>query len=174
MTKRITIDEINMLYEKWETPEHVKAHCRAVSDVALKMAEELNKNGYNLDLELIRGAGLAHDVARVHEYHDEIGYSILAGLGYMDEALIVKTHMNYPAYSQLDELNECDMICLADRIVIEDKYVGLEDRIQYVINKAQAVGERRERIYNNMSKGKIVIDHIEKCIGKTLDELFGV
>ncbi len=174
MNKRITIEEIQSLYKEWDTPEHVKAHCRAVADVAVKIATELNKNGYSLDLDLIRGAGLAHDVARVHEHHDEIGYSILAGLGYADEAEIVRTHMHYPAYSPLDKLNECDMICLADRIVIEDKYVGLEDRIQYVINKAQAVGERRERIYNNMSKGKIVIEHIEKCIGKTLDELFGV
>ena len=69
LTKRITKDEINKLYEEWKTPDHVKAHCRAVSNVGVKLAEELNKHGYSLDLELIRGTGLIHDVARTHENH---------------------------------------------------------------------------------------------------------
>ena len=61
MVKRISQKEIEDLYVKWNTPEKVKAHCKAVSDVAVKMAEELNKNGYSLDLSLIKGTGLVHD-----------------------------------------------------------------------------------------------------------------
>ena len=46
MKKRITKDEVNQLYEEWHTPDKVKAHCKVVSDVGVKLAEELNKHGY--------------------------------------------------------------------------------------------------------------------------------
>ena len=72
MTKRISQGEIDQLYIKWHTPDKVKAHCKAVSDVGVKIAEELNKHGYRLDLDLIRGSGLSHDVARIYEGHDRI------------------------------------------------------------------------------------------------------
>ena len=64
MKKRISEEEVKNLYLQYGTPEHVIGHCRAVSFVAVKLAEELNKHGYSFDLSLVRGAGLAHDVAR--------------------------------------------------------------------------------------------------------------
>ena len=135
MAKRISKNEIEQLYEKWNTPNKVKAHCKAVSDVGVKMAEELNKHGYNLDIDLIKGTGLVHDVARIYERHDLIGFDILNEMGYCDEANIVKVHMKYPKYNDIKHLNECDVICLADRVVKENKYVGLDERIEYIINK---------------------------------------
>ena len=42
----ITKEEINNLYKKWDTPSHVIAHCKAVADVAAKLASELNNHGY--------------------------------------------------------------------------------------------------------------------------------
>lgn len=72
MKKRITREEIEKLYEQWNTPKHVRAHCKAVAEVAETLGIQLNKHGYDLDLALIRGTGLIHDVARVHEEHAQM------------------------------------------------------------------------------------------------------
>lgn len=173
MTKRITQNEIEELYVKWDTPDKVKAHCKAVSDVGVKMAEELNKHGYNLDLDLIRGSGLVHDVARIYDRHELIGYDILSELGYMDEANIVKVHMRYPKYNEIEELNECDIICLADRVVKENKYVGLDERMEYIIGKVpDGNPEIIERILLKKVETREVLDKIAQIIGKSIDELF--
>ncbi len=173
MTKRISQSEINQLYIKWNTPDKVKAHCKAVSDVGVKMAEELNKHGYNLDIDLIKGTGLVHDVARIYDKHDLVGCEILTEMGYLDEANIVKVHMKYPKYNDIEHLNECDIICLADRVVKENRYVGLDERMEYIINKVpEGNPDIIERILLKKVETKEVLDQIAQIIGKTLDELF--
>lgn len=172
MTKRISTEEIDKLYREWNTPEKVKAHCRAVSDVAVKLGRELNRCGYGLDIDLIRGAGLVHDVARTKERHDLIGYEILNDMGYRDEAEIVKVHMRYPKFNDVERLNECDMVCLADRLVKEDKYVGLDERFDYILEKAKDSQKAVEQILKNKEEIRLLIDRIEKVIGISLDRLF--
>ena len=172
MTKRISTEEIDKLYREWNTPEKVKAHCRAVSDVAVKLGRELNRCGYSLDINLIRGAGLVHDVARTKERHDLIGYEILNDMGYRDEAEIVKVHMRYPKFNDVERLNECDMVCLADRLVKEDKYVGLDERFDYILEKAKDSQKAVEQILKNKEEIRLLIDRIEKVIGISLDRLF--
>lgn len=172
MTKRISTEEVYNLFEKWHTPSHVIAHCKAVSKVGVILAEALNRHGYNLDVDLIRGTGLAHDVARVHEDHGGVGYQILSELGYEDEAQIIKIHMYYLKFNSVENLNECDIVCLADKLVIEDKYVGLDERFEYIIKKAHASEEINKRIYYNRDRLREFIKDIESKIGQTFDELY--
>ena len=172
MAKRISTEEVYELYEKWQTPPHVIAHCKAVSKVGVILAEVLNQHGYNLDVDLIRGTGLAHDVARVHEDHGGVGCEILKELGYDDEAEIIKVHMYYLKFNSVENLNECDVVCLADKLVIEDKYVGLDERFEYIIKKAHASEEINKRIYSNRDKLREFIKEIEEKIGQTFDQLY--
>jgi len=173
VTKRISQNEIDKLYEKWKTPDHVKAHCKAVSDVGVKLASELNKHGYNLDLDLIRGTGLVHDVARIYDAHDLLGYKILSEEGYIDEANIVKVHMRYPKYNSVENLNETDIICLSDIVVIEGKYAGLDARIDYIINKmTEKTPERIKLILLRKEEIRKLMNQITEIIGKTFDGMF--
>ena len=59
MRKRITEEEVNKLYEEFNTPPNVIRHCKAVAGTALSIASALNEHGFELDLDLIRGAGLS-------------------------------------------------------------------------------------------------------------------
>ncbi|MEE0796415.1 MAG: HD domain-containing protein, partial [Anaerovoracaceae bacterium] len=173
MKKRITPDEVNRLYIEYETPPWVIAHCKAVAEVAAGLAKELNRHGYDLDTDLVLGASLAHDVARKEDRHDLVGADILAGLGYEDEAGIVRAHMTYPRFNKIDRLNECDLVCLADRVVKEDRYVGLDDRIEYILQKARdASPEQIEKILINKEKTKNLIKQIESITGKSMDMMF--
>ena len=171
MKKRITEEECIQLYKKYGTPPHVIAHCRAVSDTAFQIGNCLNDHGFCLDLELIRGAGLAHDVARVEENHALVGGKILDDLGYHEEAAIVSVHMTYD-FHPFSSLDETDLVCLGDRLVKEDRYVGLDERIDYILNKAPAEPAVRERILAKKEETRRLIDDIEEAMGQTIDSLF--
>jgi len=172
MTKRISEEEVKTLYEQFGTPAHVIGHCGAVSHVAVKLAEELKKHGYSLDLDLVRGSGLAHDVARTSDEHGAVGAEALEALGYRDEADIVRDHMYY-TIGTADKLTECDMVCLADKLVCEDKYVGLMPRMEYLIAKIPGHDPAREaRIRARWDILAQLIEDIEKIIGRSVDSLF--
>ena len=94
-------------------------------------------------------------------------------MGYYDEADIVRVHMTYPQYNSVEKLNECDIMCIADRVVKEDRYVGLDERMEYIINKIpQGNPEVVKKILSKKAETKVLLDDIAKVIGKSLDQLF--
>ena len=171
MTKRITEKECEALYAKYKTPPHVIRHCKAVSRVAREIGKQMNLHGAQLDLDLIEGAGLAHDVARTSDKHWEIGADILDGLGYHAEANIVRVHMTYD-FHDFKEIDETDLVCLGDRLVKDDQYVGLDERIDYILHKAPDEPAVHDRILKKKEQTRQLMKQIEALIGQTIDSLF--
>lgn len=168
---RLTDDVIEKLYTTYETPPWVIGHCKEVSRVATTIGEALNQRGYNLDTELIRVSGLAHDVLRTKDDHDlEMG-KLLDEMGYHEEADVVRRHMRY-YFNPIEELNETDIMCLADRIVKEDTYVGIIDRVDYLIHKPGETPNRTERLLGAREESKAYIAQIEDLLGQSIDSLF--
>lgn len=168
---RLTEDIVEKLYIEYETPPWVIAHCKEVARVGAEIAKALNEKGGNFDVELIRIAGLVHDVLRKKEDHDiEIG-KLLASMGYHSEAEIVSRHMRY-FFNPPDQINNTDIMCLADRIVKEDRYVGIDERVDYLIHKPDETPERTKRLLGAKEESKKFISIIEKMMGRTLDSLF--
>lgn len=171
MVHRISENEVHKLYEEYQTPAHVIAHCREVTRVACGIAEQLNRHGYHLDVELIRGAGLAHDMARTSDEHWKVGAEILRGLGYEDEAEIVQHHMFYQ-FNPVEALNETDMVCLGDRLVKEHDYVGVDERFDYIIEKAPKRHGVKAHLIECREEMRHLLNQIEDIIGVTMDALF--
>lgn len=173
MNKRLTEEDIKKIYEMYQTPEHVKGHCRGVTNCAMKLAKALNEHGHNLDLDLVYGAGMVHDAARTFDEHWNVMADKLDEMGYHDEASIVRVHMEAGSYSHVEDITEKDMICLGDRLVKEDTYVGIDERFDYIIEKARRHGVLSyDRIMNNKKKMSVCLDEIEKEIGCSIDDLF--
>ena len=173
MSKRLTKEEIENLYLEYGTPEHVKGHCKGVTECALNLAKALNEHGFNFDLDMIYGAGMTHDMARLKDRHWDVAADKLEELGYFDEAKIVRIHMEPSRYNPIDKLTESDMVNLGDRLVKESEYVGIDERFEYILNKAKQAGrDDSERILNNKKKMKHLLDDIEERIGCTIDSLF--
>lgn len=158
---------------EYKTPAHVIGHCKAVADTACRIASELNKHGYDMDIELIRAAGLTHDIARVEDEHWNRGAEFMAERGWLAEAEIIRVHMHYSPFSALENLDEIDMICLADRTVLEDAYAGLDKRMDYIIAKAKKAGRLNAEAVINAKKEETrkTITGIENIIGITFDQL---
>ena len=161
------------ILEEYKTPAHVVRHCMAVADTAVKIAAALNQHGYQLDLELIEAAGSLHDIARKEEEHWNRGAEIAESLGFFKEADIIRVHMHYSPFSPVEKITETDMVCLGDRTVKEDAYVGLDKRMEYILEKAKKGGRPNsiERILEKKEETRGFIRGIEAIIGTTLDQL---
>ena len=122
------------LFDEFGTPEHVRRHCDAVGDVAVRIGSALNQAGYKLDIGLIESAARVHDIARTEKNHAFAGAEFLIDRGYPYEAILVRGHMNHP-FGSVKEIREQDVLCLADRVVREDEYVGIEKRVEYLMAK---------------------------------------
>lgn len=169
--KRLSIEECEELYDTYNTPSHVRKHCGEVARVAVTLGTALNEKGMGFDIELIRGAALLHDVARVCENHAKVGADILASLGYQDEADIIAVHMNYDIAVEPENLREHDLVCLGDRVVLEDQYVGLEKRMEYVVGKAIDHPGAVDRIRAHQKKTEQLIRKIEEKLGLSMEDL---
>lgn len=174
MSKRITKEEGVKLLREYNTPEHVIRHCIAVTDTACKIAKAINAAGGSLDIQLITGAAILHDIARVEKDHEKAGALYAESIGLGEEAGIIRKHMRYPAFSRIDEVNEADMVCLSDRVVKEDRYVGIDERIEYIVDKARKGGKGEDvirEIYTKKEETKEFIHDIEKLTGRSFDDI---
>lgn len=170
-SRRLTEKDCFEYFRKYKTPPHVIAHCEAVSKTAVRIAEELNRHGYDLDIGLIRYAGLIHDVARLQEHHEQVAADMLEADGFYDEAAIVRVHMFYK-FGDISQISETDLVCLGDRLVREDEYVGLEKRVDYLIHKKGENPERTRHLLAAREMTRGYMDQIETVIGRTVDSLF--
>lgn len=172
--KYLTVEECLELLKSYNTPAHVVKHCKAVADAAVTLAKALNQKGCHLDIELIRGAALIHDIARVEDNHQEKGAQIARSLGYDKEADIINAHMTYELKKEINELSEVDMVCFGDRVVIEDKYVGLAERMAYIVEKVKDRPDAVERILRKQVETELLLSKIEDKLGITIDELMSI
>lgn len=168
---RLTEQQVEEFYKIHNTPPWVISHCKAVGDVGAKIASALNEKGGDFDVELIRISGYAHDVLRTEEDHDKAMGELLYSMGYNDEAKIIEKHMHY-SFNEPGSINNTDIMCLADRVVKEDKYVGIMDRVDYLIHKKGESKERTKHLRAARERSLKFIAIIEDMMGQSLDSLF--
>ena len=108
------------------TPERVIAHCRAVAEKALRLADTAQAAGAAPDRELLAAAALLHDVARTEADHAAVGAAWLRTLGYPEVADIAAQHHDLAEC----ELSEAALLFLADKVLLEEREVTLEERFE--------------------------------------------
>ncbi len=117
--------------------DRVRRHCLAVAQVAFCLAEELQAQGMGIDPLLVHRGGLLHDLDKVATLGSDYQHGVLSSLwlrraGQGALASIAEQHvasalLDYP----LAELTwEARVVHYADKLVEEDKFVGLERRWQ--------------------------------------------
>lgn len=171
MKGNLTREEAYKILEEYGTPEHVIKHGEAVANVAVKVGERLNEKGLNLDLELAFVCGVLHDMARLEEDHGQVAADWLCAHGHEVEGNIIRNHMHYPWFNEVEDTTEEDLICLGDRVCIENTYVGVEKRFDYIFDKHKLNPARKPILE---AKKKEMIDYINKLndfMGISLDDL---
>lgn len=169
--KKMNRNDCLALLEEYGTPPHVIRHCIGVADTALQLGKALNEKGYQLDLGLIQRAGLLHDIARVKKDHWIVGADLMIEKNLLKEAEIIREHMTYGTDPNTTDFKEIDIVCLSDRMVKEDKFVGFHVRMSSILEKFKGNELAEKRISARMAETELVIKNMESVLGMPIDQL---
>lgn len=132
----ITHEEALKLLKKYGIGSKVLKHILKVNQISVYLAKKLKEKGVNVDVELTDIASLLHDIGKklsdeTPMNHVEAGVKILNDEGMQEIGEIIKKH-SINAIVEEDNIPttwEEKLIFYADRRVVEDQLVSLDERI---------------------------------------------
>lgn len=138
------------IYEM-EMMEHIVIHSLQVCQVALLLVSHLNAIGKNLDRELVQASALLHDITKTRSFktmenHAHTGAQFLIEQGYPEVGHIVRQHVVLDEYFASEELTEAEIVNYADKRVLHDQVVSLEERKNYILEKYGKKPEHQRKI----------------------------
>lgn len=156
-------DECETLLERYETPQNVREHCRAVADTAIRISTELRKNGIILNDELLCASALVHDICRTQPDHAKAGAKLLNSLGFTEIADIIAQHHDFLG----DLIDEAAVLFIADKQIQGTRSVSIDERFAKSSDKCigpEAISAHRER----WSQANKIKEKINRICGKSV------
>jgi uncharacterized protein len=131
--------------------EHIVAHSVRVCQVGVLLVDRLHSKGVRLDRERVMVAGLLHDITKTRsietgEIHSETGGALLAEKGLVEVADIVRQHVKLDTYGPDEPICEAEVVNYADKRVLHDRVVSLNDRMIYILERYGKDVTRRHRL----------------------------
>ena len=130
-----TKEECIKILKENNVPDNIIAHSKQVCDVALKIADLLEKKGIEVNRNLIAAASLLHDIKKLSpDDHVVEGYEFIKSLGYPEIAGIIKKHGLQHGDDEGFEPKtwEEKIVFYADKRVKGNKIVSIDERFEYV------------------------------------------
>jgi putative nucleotidyltransferase with HDIG domain len=129
--------------------ENIMAHSLQVCRVATWIGEQLKHRGTVIDLDLVQAGALLHDITKTRsidtgEIHSKTGGEFLIDLGYPEVGDIVRQHVKLDVYFESDQPSEAEIVNYADKRVLHDKIVSLQQRMDYILERYGRVAEFRD------------------------------
>lgn len=164
---RVLMDEFQDL------PASIARHSRAVSVVAQRLARALQVAHVVLDLELVSTAALLHDIARIRKKdHADIGADLLEYHGFERLAPIVRAHMDL-ALNFDSPIDEIQVVYLADKLVLGDRRVDLEERFARQMEKYSEQRHIVEAIARRRENARYIEAKVEKITSRSIAAIAG-
>ena len=150
---------LKLLHESKCSVKVIK-HCRAVTKLALEIAEACREKGLNIDLELVEIGALLHDVGRSKTHtvnHAVVGVEIAKSAGLPEPVIsIIKTHvgggitvseaekLGWPKDVYVPITLEEKIVSYADKLIEGSKRVPIEITIKKLSKELK--GDAAERV----------------------------
>ena len=131
--------------------KHIVRHSLQVCRVAELLVQHLGKNGRTLNRDLVQAAALLHDITKTRslttgEKHSESGCDLLVDRGYAEVGDIVRQHVKLDTYFDSDTPSEAEIVNYADKRVLHDRIVSLDERMTYILERYGVTPEYRARL----------------------------
>ena len=134
--------------------DNIVAHCRQVCRVSLLIVDHLKTDHLQpegLNRELIRAAALLHDITKTRSFqtredHAETGEQLLMEIGYPEVGRIVGQHVRLESYFASALPTEAEVVNYADKRVLHDRIVPLDERMGYILERYGREPERKRMI----------------------------
>ncbi|PKN53226.1 MAG: metal-dependent phosphohydrolase [Deltaproteobacteria bacterium HGW-Deltaproteobacteria-13] len=159
-----TRDECEELMAEYAMLPHIAEHSRQVMRVSAAIADHL-KDGVSVNRDLVIAAALLHDITKTRslttkERHAASGAALLRELGFRRVAVIVEQHVILQNLNLEGRLEEAEIVFYADKRVMHDTIVTLDERVDDLIKRYAA----SEDIHNLILKNKVQALAVERKI----------
>ena len=159
-----------------EMLDHIVRHSMQVCRVATCLAQHLNTRHHKLNCELIRAAALLHDITKTRSFktkedHALTGGQFLAERGYAEVGELVRQHVRLDAYPEPVTIGEAEILNYADKRVLHDQIVGLDKRLDYILERYGKLPENQERILWLLKKTRTLETEIFRDLPLSPDDL---
>jgi len=160
-----TQEQCFLLMCEMKMMDHIVVHSMQVCRVATFLADQLNPAQNRLNYDLIRAAALLHDITKTRSFKTEENHALtggqfLAERGYPEVGDLVRQHVRLDTYPDPITLGEAQIINYADKRVLHDRIVGLDKRLDYILEKYGELPEHQERIHWLWGKTLVMEDEI--------------
>jgi len=120
--------------------ENIISHSLQVCRVASWLSEQLCQQGADLSLDLVTAGALLHDITKTRsiktgEMHSETGCDFMVERGYPEVGDIVRQHVKLDVYIEMNMPTEAEIVNYADKRVLHDRIVSLQERMQYILER---------------------------------------
>jgi len=166
------------IIETHEMLPNIVEHSIQVKNVAIQIYDRLKDNTI-VNRDILIASALLHDIAKtksiienVH-HHDMLGGEILRHLGYFYIAEIVENHVVFRDFNENTQINEKDIIYYADKRVMHEKIVSLDQRIEDIAERYGHTEEHRKHILENIDFVLKVEAKIERYTTSSIKKLVG-
>ena len=144
--------ECFQLLQKVDMPDHIQDHSRMVCQVALVLTDGLIDAGIDINRNLVRASALLHDITKhrsfkTGENHAQSGGVYLTDLGFPEVGNIVRQHVMLDHYFAADTPDEAEVVNYADKRVLHDRIVPLDDRMTYILNRYAKTKKHQELLH---------------------------
>jgi len=138
---------------------NIVAHSLQVCRVATFLVDQLSACGMKLDRDLVRASAILHDITKTRslttgEIHALTGAELIDAMGYPDVAFIIGHHVILDEKFVSDTPAEVEIVNYADKRVLHDRMVSLQERMDYILVRYAKYAEDRDRIARNWLRAK--------------------
>ena len=126
------------LIRDMEMLDHIVAHSVVVCRVALLLTDKIMSTGNMLNRDLVQASALLHDITKTRsfetgELHSETGCLLLIDKGFTETGAIVRQHVKLDVYFTSETVTEAEIVNYADKRVLHDRIVSMDERMQYIL-----------------------------------------
>jgi hypothetical protein len=152
------------------TADNIRRHCRAVADIASRLAGALVAAGQPVDTGAVRAAALVHDIAKMQPRHAGTGAGLLRDAGFTGISDIVALHTALEAPG-LPVTLEAKLVYLADKYAREAEPVTLEERYRSAAARYGDAPHITGKIMERLDGALAVRDEIGSLLGYPPEKL---
>ncbi len=145
-------DECLQMLCSVDMPGHIQRHSRLVCQIALVLTDGLIAAGIHINRDLVMASALLHDITKPRSFetgenHAQTGGEYLAGLGYPEVGDIVRQHVILDHYFSEAAPNEAEIVNYADKRVLHDQIVPLDERMSYILQQYAKTIQHQIRLH---------------------------
>lgn len=140
----------------------LRAHGRAVAGVALELTRALNDKGHDLNLDLVHGAALLHDLAKGKTNHEARGAEVLNRLDLPRLGAVVAVHKDLVPTA--GPVTEAEVVCLADKLVRGDRRVDLDERFRARLEEFKEDAAACAAVRRRWERARALADKIKHAL----------